>query len=193
MNTYNIILAGVGGQGLVLTTKVICEAAIKAGYDVKSNDVIGLSQRGGKVWGSVRIGEKIHSPNIPPKHGDIIIGMEMLEAYRWRGMLKADGLVITNDYQIPPVPVITEQEPYPDDILSNLEKDFTLINIPANQMASDLGSVKVMNTILLGVMAAQTEIDKNVWLEAIKENVPQKFIDMNVQGFEQGYSFKSTH
>jgi len=190
VSNYNIILAGVGGQGLVLTTKIICETALKAGYDVKSNDVIGLSQRGGKIWGSVRIGENIHSPNIP-NHGDIILGMELLEAYRWRENLIKGGIAIVNTEQIPPVPVITEKVPYPDNILIELEKDFSVTAFNATEMAESLGTIKVMNTILMGVLASKTDIPEEYWLEAVRENVPTKFIELNEEAFLKGYEYES--
>ncbi|SHJ45996.1 indolepyruvate ferredoxin oxidoreductase beta subunit [Dethiosulfatibacter aminovorans DSM 17477] len=187
MNSYNIILSGVGGQGLILTTKIICVAAMKKGYDVKSNDVVGLAQRGGKVWGSVKIGEKIHSPNIRKGKGDILLGMEMLEAMRWVDFLKEDGLVIMNEYRIPPVPVITEKEEYPKDIGSFLGNDRKLITIDAGGKGREIGSVKVANTVLIGILASETDIDKNCWLEAIEENVPDKFLGENFKAFEAGY------
>jgi indolepyruvate ferredoxin oxidoreductase beta subunit len=187
MSKYNIILSGVGGQGLILTTKIICIAAMKKGYDVKSNDVVGLAQRGGKVWGSIKIGEKIYSPNILPGKGDILIGMEVLEALRWRGSLKEDGLVILNDYKIPPVPVITEKEEYPDDVESLFGEVREIISINAIEKSKKIGSVKVANTILIGILASNTDIDKKYWLEAIEENVPVKFLDENRKAFEFGY------
>jgi indolepyruvate ferredoxin oxidoreductase beta subunit len=187
MSKYNIIISGVGGQGLILTTKIICIAAMKKGYDVKSNDVVGLAQRGGKVWGSVKIGEKIYSPNILPGKGDILLGMEVLEALRWRGSLKEDGLVIINEYEIPPVPVITEKEEYPDDIESLFGEARKIISINAIDKSREIGSVKVANTLLIGILASNTDIDKKYWLEAIEENVPAKFLDENRKAFEFGY------
>jgi len=190
MNSYNIILSGVGGQGLILTTKIICVAAMKKGYDVKSNDVVGLAQRGGKVWGSVKIGEKIHSPNISHGEGDILVGMEVVEALRWRGSLKEDGIVIINDYRIPPVPVITEKEEYPEDIEGLFGDGRTMISIDAVEKSRDIGSVKVANILLIGILASKTDIDKEFWLKAIEENVPDKFKSENIRAFEYGYGIE---
>jgi len=187
--TVNIILAAVGGQGLVLTTNLICEAAFKAGYDVKSNDVVGLSQRGGKVWGSVRIGEKVHSPNIPPKSGDFLLGMEPLEAYRWSGSLKEKGTVILNTKTIAPVPVMFEDAPYPMDLFDKLGERYQLVTIDAVAEGLKLGSEKIANTFLLGILAKQLDIPIDSWYEAIKENVPPKFIDMNLKAFDIGYTY----
>lgn len=189
MNT-NIILAAVGGQGLVLTTNLICEVAFKAGYDVKSNDVVGLSQRGGKVWGSVRIGKKIYSPNIPPKSGDFLLGMEPLEAYRWSGSLKEGAMVILNTKKIPPVPVIFEDEPYPNKLFQILDEKYKLVKINAVEEGIKLGSEKVANTFLLGILAKQLDIPVAIWKEAIEEHVPSKFIEMNKKAFDIGYKYK---
>jgi indolepyruvate ferredoxin oxidoreductase beta subunit len=185
----NIILAAVGGQGLVLTTNLICEAAFKAGYDVKSNDVVGLSQRGGKVWGSVRIGSKIFSPNIPPKSGDYLLGMEPLEGYRWSGSLKDDGMIILNTKTVAPVPVIFEDAPYPTELFDVLGEHFQLVTIDAVAEGLKLGSEKIANTFLLGILAKQLDIPVDYWKEAIEENVPSKFIDMNLKAFEIGYQY----
>lgn len=187
--TINIILAGVGGQGLVLTTNLICEAAFKAKYDVKSNDVVGLSQRGGKVWGSVRFGEKVHSPNIPPKSGDFLLGLEPLEGYRWSGSLKDRGVAIINTKTIAPVPVMFEDAPYPTDIYEKLKEKYELITIDAAAEGVKLGSDKVANTFLLGILAKKLEIPVECWKEAIEENVPPKFLELNLKAFDIGYEY----
>lgn len=185
----NIILAAVGGQGLVLTTHIICEAAFKAGFDVKSNDVVGLSQRGGKVWGNVRIGDKIYSPNIPPKSGDYLLAIEPLEGYRWSGSLKAGGLVILNTKTIPPVPVMFEDAPYPLDLYDELKKNYEVITIDGVAQGLKLGSEKIANTFLLGILAQRLEIPVRCWEEAICENVPPKFADMNLDAFKIGLNY----
>jgi len=184
--SINILLAGVGGQGLVLTTKIICEAAFKQGYDVKSNDVVGLSQRGGKVWGSVKIGEKIYSPNILPGHGDFLIGLEPLEGLRLSYLMREKGTIILNKKIIPPVPVIFEKEIYPINLYDSLKEKFNVISIDATQEGIKMGSEKVANTILIGMLAKKIDIPNDVWYLAIKENVPTKFIDMNIKAFEFG-------
>lgn len=189
MNT-NIILAAVGGQGLVLTTNIICESALKAGFDVKSNDVVGLSQRGGKVWGSVRIGEKIHSPNIPPKSGDFLLGMEPLEGYRLSGSLKDGGTVILNTKEIPPVPVMFEDERYPVELYDVLGEKYEVVTIDAVAEGLKIGSEKIANTLLLGVLSQYMDIPEDCWKEALRENVPSKFIEMNICAFEIGRTYK---
>lgn len=186
----NVILAGVGGLGLVLTTKLICDAACKSGYDVKSNDVIGLSQRGGKVWGSVRFGDKIYSPNIPSKSGDIMLAMEPLEGYRWSYVLKDGGLIIMNTKKISPTPVLMEKEKYPGDIARKLSEKYKLIEINAVAEGNKLGNIKVANTFLVGIMARYLDIKRDIWIESIKENVPEKAIELNLKAFDIGYNWQ---
>lgn len=186
--TTNIVIAGVGGQGLVLTTKMICDVALRAGLDVKSNDVIGLSQRGGKVWGSVRIGEKVYSPNVPPKSADYLMALEPLEGLRYESALSITGKVFMNTSVVPPVPVITEQKEYPDQIIEIMEMTHEVVAIDANAKAVALGSIKVANTILMGMLAKCLKIDKRLWTETISENVPKKFIQMNLDAFDLGYN-----
>lgn len=188
MSKYNIVIGGVGGQGLILTTNIICQAALKKGYEVKSNDVVGLAQRGGMVWGSVKIGEKVYSPNIPPGKGNILIGMELLEAYRWKASMKDGSLVILNDYKIPPVPVIAEKEEYPASIIEELSKKHNVISINAIKESKRIGTEKVANIMILGILANNMDIDKDIWIETIKENVPKKFTKENIEAFEYGYN-----
>lgn len=186
----NIMLGGVGGQGLVLTTGIISEAAFRAGFDVKTNDVIGLSQRGGKIWGSVRFGDQVHSPNIPPKSADILLGLEPLEGYRWRGLVREGGVVLLNTARIPPVPVITEKEVYPETIGQTLLETgrFKVKEINALEEARKLGNIKIANTVLIGMLAALLpEIGKDFWSAAIEANVPGKTLDFNLKAFELGY------
>lgn len=187
----NILLAGVGGQGLVLSTKLICDAAFMAGYNFKSNDVIGLSQRGGKVWGSVRIDkEAVHSPNIPPKKGDFLLALEPLEGLRWSGMLKDRGLVIMNESRINPVPVMAEKAAYPDDIAQVIEEKYQLLSLNANEEGAKMGSSKIANTFLIGILAKRIpDIDAKYWEKAIEANVPPKTVALNLQAFKFGYDF----
>jgi indolepyruvate ferredoxin oxidoreductase beta subunit len=187
MENYNIILAGVGGQGLVLTTKILAEVALKAGYDVKTNDVIGLSQRGGRVWGSVKMSSRVSSPNILQGEADFIIGFEPLEAYRYTHLLKNRGVVIVNTHRIPPVPVMFEKVAYPESIYTDIERNHELVKIEAVAEAIKLGNPKVANTFLLGALAAKLSIEKKYWIDAITENVPKKTIEANLMAFDKFY------
>lgn len=186
--TKNVLLAGVGGQGLVLTTKLICDAAFFAGYEFKSNDVIGLSQRGGKVWGSVRIGKEIHSPNIGAGQGDFLLALEPLEGLRWSHMVRPEGVVIMNTSRINPVPVMAEKAAYPENLDKQIGESLKVISLDANEEGRKLGSSKIANTFLLGILAKHMdEIGKEYWQKAIEANVPKKTIELNLSAFEYGY------
>ena len=186
----NIIIAGVGGQGLVLATKIIAEAAFREGYEVKTNDVVGLSQRGGTVWGTVKFGEHIHSPNILPKEGDILLGMEPLEALRWSHNLKDGGIIILNTKEVHPTPVLLEEEKYPDDAIRALKERFRVIEIDAMKEAKLSGNIKAANTILIGLLSKFLEISEETWHFVLRENVPPKAIEENINAFRRGSSYK---
>lgn len=187
----NILLAGMGGQGLVLMTDIICEAALKAGYDVKSNDVVGLSQRGGTVWGNVRIGNQVHSPNIRIGHGDFLLAMEPLEGLRWKHMLGKHGQIIMNTKRINPVLVQQEKEDYPEGLINKMLDDFINVQVNAFEEGIKIGTQKVANVILIGALAKklnQTEIDisDEHWIEAIYDFVPPKAKELNLKAFNFG-------
>ncbi|KAB3534094.1 indolepyruvate oxidoreductase subunit beta [Alkaliphilus pronyensis] len=184
--TTNIMLGGVGGQGLILMTKIICQAALEEGLDVKSNDVVGLSQRGGMVWGNVRIGKKVYSPNISPGDGDILVAMEPIEGLRWRGILKEDGIIILNTKKHFPTMVQQEKYEYPDEEVENLKKEFKVIDINAFDEAVAIGKKQVSNVILLGILAEFLNIKKETWKKVISNNVPQKTIELNLKAFNLG-------
>lgn len=189
MKTMNIIIAGVGGQGLVLATKLIAEAAFKAGLDVKTNDVVGLSQRGGMVYGTVKFGKEVHSPNILPGTGDILLGMEPLEAYRWSHNLKDGAVIIMNTKRVYPTPVLLEKEPYPEAEIEELKDRYQVVEIDAMNEAKASGNIKAANTILIGLLARYLDIDTRIWDEVLRENVPEKAIEENLHAFRRGYGF----
>ena len=183
------MLAGVGGQGLVLMTRIICQAALKAGYDVKSNDVVGLSQRGGMVWGNVRFGNKIFSPNIPLGEGDVLMAMEPLEALRWSTTLKKEGTIILNSKRFYPTLVQQEKYPYPEEEISALQSSYRVIEIDAFDEAKSIGKKQVSNVILIGILAKQLNISKDIWLDMIINNVPPKAMEINIKAFELGHNY----
>ncbi|MGB4588028.1 MAG: indolepyruvate oxidoreductase subunit beta [Clostridiaceae bacterium] len=189
----NIIIAGVGGQGLVLATKIIAEAAFREGYDVKTNDVVGLSQRGGTVFGTIKFGDHVHSPNILPKEGDILLGMEPLEALRWSHNLKDGGIIILNTIEVHPTPVLLEVEEYPYEAIKQLKEKFNVIEIDAMKEAKLSGNIKAANTILIGLLSTFLEISEDTWQFVLRENVPEKAIEENINAFRRGSTFKIEH
>ncbi|QNO15541.1 indolepyruvate oxidoreductase subunit beta [Alkalicella caledoniensis] len=185
--TTNIIIAGVGGQGLVLATRIISEVAIRAGYDAKTSDVIGLSQRGGKVWGIVKFGDKVHSPVVGLKEGDILVALEPLEALRWVDHLKDNAKVVINTQQIFPNRVLLEKEDYPQNIEDKIEeRGFTIDKVDALNIAEEIGNLKLINTIILGRLARLLPFGIDVWIEVLKEMVPPNTTVSNLLAFQRG-------
>lgn len=193
MRNINIVLGGVGGQGLVMTTKIIAEAAFLTGLDIKTNDVVGLSQRGGKVWGSVRIGEKIYSPNVRPGEVDILLGFEKLEGRRFRKELKEDGVAIVNEYEMVPTLVQQGQAEYEEDTLEELEKYASRVIMDNFTIKSaELGNKAAANIMMLGACSVFVpEIPEEKWIESIEKSVPSKFLELNKKAFSVGRKIAS--
>lgn len=186
MATTNILIAGVGGQGLVLSTRIISYAAFKEGFDMKSGDVIGLSQRGGAVWGSVRFGKEVHSPIIPNGEADILLALEELESLRWLHLMKRNAQIILNKQNVFPNRVLIEKEEYPKAIIADLKsKGFQVDSVDAREIARAAGNVKTENIVLLGKLSKLLPIKYETWIETIKENVPAKTIDINILAFNK--------
>lgn len=186
----NIMLSGVGGQGLVLMTRIISQVALKAGYDVKSNDVVGLSQRGGMIWGNIRIGDKVYSPNISAGEGNILVSMEPLEALRWSSVLREDGVIIMNTKRFYPTLVQQEKATYPEEEIAKLKERYKTIEIDAIEEGIKIGKKQVSNVLLLGILSKFLDIKREIWEDVIKDNVPKKSIDMNLMAFQFGSDLK---
>lgn len=184
----NIMIVGVGGQGTLLASRILGKVAIKEGYDVKVSEVHGMSQRGGSVVTYVKFGERVYSPIIDKGEADLILAFEILEAYRALPFLKKGGKMIANIQQMNPMPVIIGAMDYPENIEEKLLKKIDLQAIDALSTAINAGSVKAVNVVLIGVLAKSTNIAKEVWVDAIKETVPEKFLDVNLKAFELGYA-----
>ncbi|HPJ75936.1 MAG TPA: indolepyruvate oxidoreductase subunit beta, partial [Clostridia bacterium] len=171
-------------------SRLIGEAATSKRYDVKVSEVHGMAQRGGSVITYVRYGDEVISPIIPLGEADVLIAFEQLEALRWLKYLKKGGLLISSTQKIDPMPVITSKMEYPDDIVEVLsEKVENCIFIDALSLAVKAGSTKAVNSILIGRMAKDSDIDKDTWIKALKKIAPQKYIDLNITAFEIGYNF----
>ena len=188
--TTNIMIVGVGGQGTLLASRILGNAVIRMGYDVKVSEVHGMSQRGGSVVTYVKYGEKVHSPIIDNGEADIVLAFELLEAYRALPVLKADGRLIVNDQRINPMPVITGAAQYPENIVDKLSSKVNTTVVDALALATEAGSIKAVNVVLIGVMAKSTNIPYEIWIETIRTTVPPKFLDINLKAFELGYNVK---
>ena len=184
----NIMIVGVGGQGTLLASRILGKVAIKEGYDVKVSEVHGMSQRGGSVVTYIKYGEKVYSPIIDRGEADLVLAFEMLEAYRALPYVKKDGNILANNQCINPMPVITGAMDYPSDIESKIKEKTHLKVIDALPLAKQAGTIKAVNVVLIGFLAKTMDVKKEVWIETIKETVPEKFLEMNLKAFEAGYS-----
>ncbi len=188
METKSIMIVGVGGQGTLLASRILGNAVISQGYDVKVSEVHGMSQRGGSVVTYVRYGEKVNSPIIDKGGADMILAFELLEAKRALQFLKADGKIIVNAQQIDPMPVIIGACEYPSDLEDDLRKNADTTVVDALSLAKQAGNQKAVNVVLIGVMAKNWDIPYEVWTDTIKNTVPEKFLEVNLKAFELGYN-----
>ncbi|MCH5213156.1 MAG: indolepyruvate oxidoreductase subunit beta [Oscillospiraceae bacterium] len=184
----NIMIVGVGGQGTLLASRILGNVAIKQGYDVKVSEVHGMSQRGGSVVTYVKYGEKVHSPIIDKGEADLILAFEMLEAMRALPFLKKGGRMIANTQKMNPMPVITGAMSYPEDIEKKIAEKVDLVAVDALSLAEQAGTFKAVNVVLIGLLAASMDVDKEVWIDVIRQTVPERFIDLNLKAFELGYN-----
>lgn len=190
MNKINIMIIGVGGQGTLLASRVIGSVALKNSYDVKMSEVHGMAQRGGSVVTNVKLAKKVYSPIIEKGEADIVLAFEQLEALRWIDHLKPGGIMLINDQQIDPIPVIIGKADYPVDIIKKIKENYNnIITIDALNIAKKCGTIKAVNTVMIGLMARRLDISKDDWLDAIKEIVPDRFEEININAFKRGYTF----
>ncbi len=190
MITKNIMIVGVGGQGTLLTSRILGGLAINANHDVKLSEVHGMAQRGGSVVTYVRYGEVVTEPIVEEGCADIIIAFERLEALRYAHYLKKDGVMIINDQRIDPMPVVIGIASYPQDIIENLSKEYKVITVDAIEEARKIGNTKVFNIIVLGMAAKFMDFSKEDWYTIIEKTVPPKTIEINKKAFEIGYGLE---
>ena len=187
METKNIMIVGVGGQGTLLASKLLGRMLLGRGYDVKVSEVHGMSQRGGSVVTYVRYGEKVYSPIIDKGQADVILSFELLEAARWTEYLKPGGRIITNTQQVNPMPVITGAAEYPQGLAERMRAlGIDLDAIDALELAEEAGSSKAVNIVLLGRISKWFDFTEQDWLEAIEQSVPPKFLELNRKAFMLG-------
>ncbi len=188
METKNMMIVGVGGQGTLLASKLLGRLLLGKGYDVKVSEVHGMSQRGGSVVTYVRWGEKVYSPIIDKGQADVILSFELLEAARWTEYLKpGTGKIITNTQQINPMPIITGAAAYPQGLVEKMQAaGMDLDAIDALRLAEEAGSSKAVNIVLLGRLSKWFDFTEAEWLDAIEQSVPPKFLEMNKRAFQLG-------
>ena len=183
----NILLVGVGGQGILLASEILSEAAMLAGFDVKKSEIHGMSQRGGSVVSHVRYGREVFSPIVPEGEGDILFGFEMMETCRSLPLIKPGGTVVANDLQISPPAVLMGQESYPTDLVLRIQDrfpDFLLVD--GQKLARDAGNARAANTVLLGAVSRRLAIAEEFWMRALEKMVPPKALEVNKKAFQIG-------
>jgi len=186
-NVTNILLAGVGGQGILLASEVLSEVLMLAGCDVKKNEIHGMAQRGGSVVSHVRFGEKVHSPIIPEGEADILFGFELLETYRYLPLLRRGGKILANTLKIMPPSVALGLEPYPSDVetkIAELVPGTKVVDGLA--LALEAGNARTVNTVLLGALADWLPLPEDLWHQALEKTVPKRFLAENLKAFALG-------
>lgn len=187
----SIMLVGVGGQGTLLASRILGNALLAEGYEVKVSEVHGMSQRGGSVVTYIKYGNEVFSPVIEQGEADVIVSFEELEAARWLPYIKKGGKIITNTQQINPMPVITGAAKYPTEILEKIKSTGAeLIALDALSLAEQAGSAKAVNVVLMGVLSGIMGFSEKTWTDALTQCVPQKFLEINAKAFALGASVK---
>ena len=183
----SVFLTGVGGQGILLASEIISNAAMLSGFDVKTNEVHGMAQRGGTVTALVRYGPKVYSPLICEGNARVLCAFEMAEAIRAAHYLAPGGLAVVNQYRIIPVTVSSGSAVYPENIQDTLRKCFPrLCYFDATQKAIEAGTEKAANVVLLGATSVGLDLPEETWLEAIRKTVKPKFLEVNLKAFAAG-------
>jgi len=185
--TGNILLCGVGGQGILLASEITSSALIKAGLDVKKSEVHGMAQRGGSVVAHLRYGEKVYSPLIEPGSADIAVSFELLESLRYLPYYHKGTKVIVNTQKILPAPVSTGLDTYPTDVLEQLNaRGLAVFPVDAFDIARAAGETRAVNMVLVGALSVFLSVDEKIFLAVIEESIPEKIRRVNLEAFMKG-------
>lgn len=183
----NLLLVGVGGQGILLASEILSETFMLAGFDVKKSEIHGMSQRGGSVVSHVRYGREVFSPIVPEGEGDILFGFELMETCRYLPLLKPGGTVVANDLRIPPPSVLMGKESYPEGLADRIASEFPdFLLVDGQKLAVEAGNPRTANTALLGAVSRRLDVAEEYWLQALERMVPRKALDVNRKAFLLG-------
>lgn len=189
MSFKSVMIVGVGGQGSLLASRILGNVLLSEGFEVKVSEVHGMSQRGGSVVTYVKYGDEVYSPVIEKGEADLIISFEQLEGARYVPYLKKNGQIVVSTQTIEPMPVITGKAKYPENIIDKLKNEgIDVTAVDALGLAEKAGSPKASNVVLMGVVSTKLGFTKEVWIKALEECVPAKFLEMNKTAFELGVS-----
>jgi len=190
LESLNVLIIGVGGQGIILASRIISQALVEAGYDVKQSEVHGMAQRGGAVSSHIRAGEKVYSPLIPDEAADYVLAFEKLETLRYMNYVSKKSVVLINDQRIDPPSVAAGKDDYPADIVERIERKTKKISlIPAVDVAVELGNERVVNSVLTGVVAGYLPIKKQIWTKTFNQTLSPKLLEINMKAFQRGLEF----
>lgn len=183
----NLLLVGVGGQGILLASEILSETFMLAGFDVKKSEIHGMSQRGGSVVSHVRYGREVFSPIVPEGEGDILFGFELMETCRYLPLLKSGGTVVANDLRIPPPSVLMGKESYPEGLADRIASEFPdFLLVDGQKLALEAGNPRTANTALLGAVSRRLDVAEEYWLQALERMVPRKALEVNRKAFLLG-------
>jgi indolepyruvate ferredoxin oxidoreductase beta subunit len=190
MTVNNVMIAGVGGQGTVLASRVLAAVILRDGYDVKISEIHGMAQRGGSVVTQVRWGERVFSPIIPSGEADIVLAFEKLEALRWLTWLRAGGQMLVNDQRIDPMPVVTGAAIYPEDVAAILTAAGAAVTLcDGYARARRAGDTRAVNVVLLGLLSRYLDFQLPAWESALRQVVPERYLAINLTAFSLGRNF----
>jgi len=186
MSVTNVLIAGVGGQGAILSSELLALAAMEAGFDVKQGEFHGVAQRGGAVFSHVRFGDKVYAPMARRESVDFMLALEELEALRYAHFVKPGGTIILNEHTVEPVRTADHRD-YPDNTVEFLKsKGFNVLVADATSMAIDLGNHRAANVILLGALAELLDISDDAWNKTLNSRIPERFLSLNLEAFKAG-------
>jgi len=189
--TFNLLVVGVGGQGVITLSGVVVHAAVRAGFDVKQSEIHGMAQRGGSVCSHVRVGRKVYSPVIDEGAADVLLALEKLEALRYVRFLSPKGLLIVDDRAIPPLPVSTGAMEYPRDVLERCRAQAVRVEVYSGEiLAKAAGSSRVVNTCFAGILSRHLPFEETVWNEAIAQCIAGRHRETNLRAFAAGHEAK---
>ena len=187
MKTTNLLLSGVGGQGVILASKILSKAALLQGLDIKQSEVHGMSQRGGSVVSHVRFGERVYSPLVAEGGCDVLLGFEPLEALRYAHWVRSQGAIVYSTDRVNPSTVSAGLAEYPDDVEERLKGyPVDLVRVEAGSLAERAGNRRAANVVLVGAASRFLDLPMDVWQRAIEESVPSKVLDVNREAFRLG-------
>ncbi|MBA7705393.1 hypothetical protein ES703_114221 [subsurface metagenome] len=189
MKKLDLIMAGVGGQGIILASDIVSEAALAAGYDVKKTDTLGMAQRGGSVISHVRIAPQVWSPLIKKGEVDVLVAFEKLEAARWSHYLRPGGITIVNSQALPPLSVSLGSERYPSDeeIVDTLKQQTDrLYIVDGTSRVRELGNTRALNMFMLGCLSLFMPFKVHIWRDSLRQRIPPKVHKINITAFNQG-------